>query len=74
MSFSKKAWSAIESIYQAILEHPFNQELTAGTLAKERFYFYIKQDALYLVGFARALALAASKALTPDDLVLLLDF
>jgi len=74
MNFSESAWGAIESIYKSILEHPFNQELAKGTLSKERFQFYIKQDSLYLVDFARALAIAASRATDPDDLVLLLDF
>ncbi len=74
MSFSKTAWEAIAPLYQSIIEHPFNQELAQGTLAKEKFQFYMKQDSLYLVDFARALALAASKAQNPDDLVLLLDF
>ena len=74
MNFSESAWGAIEPIYKSILEHPFNQELTQGTLAKERFQFYIKQDSLYLVDFARALAIAASRATDPDDLILLLDF
>jgi len=74
MSFSKSAWTAIEPIYQSILEHPFNRELAEGTLAKETFQFYMKQDSLYLVDFARALAIAASRATTPDDLVLLVDF
>ena len=74
MTFSKTAWTAITPIYQSILEHPFNRELAQGTLAKEKFQFYMKQDSLYLVEFARALAIAASKAQNPDDLVLLLDF
>ena len=74
MSFSESAWKAIEPIYKSILKHPFNQELSEGTLSKEKFQFYIKQDSLYLVDFARALAVAASRANNPDDLVLLLDF
>ena len=74
MKFSESAWGAIESIYKSILEHPFNQELAQGTLAKERFQFYMKQDSLYLLDFARALAIAASRSTDPDDLVLLLDF
>jgi len=74
MSFSESAWKAIEPIYKSILKHPFNQELSEGTLAKEKFQFYMKQDSLYLVDFARALAVAASRANNPDDLVLLLDF
>lgn len=74
MSFSKTAWTEIMPIYKSIIEHPFNQELAQGTLAKEKFQFYMKQDSLYLVDFSRALALTASKAQNPDDLVLLLDF
>ncbi len=74
MSFSEEAWKIIEEKYKAIIEHPFNQELTKGTLAKEKFQFYMKQDSLYLVEFARALAIAASKAPNPEDLVLLLEF
>ena len=74
MSFSKSAWTVIDSIYKSIIDHPFNQELAQGTLAKEKFQFYMKQDSLYLVDFARALAIAASKATTPEDLVILLDF
>ena len=74
MSFSKTAWTAIMPIYKSIIEHPFNQKLAEGTLAKEKFQFYMKQDSLYLVDFARALALAASNAQNTDDLVLLLDF
>lgn len=74
MSFSKLAWTTIEPIYNSIIEHPFNVELAKGTLAKEKFQFYIKQDSLYLIDFARALAVSASRATTPDDLVLLIDF
>ncbi len=74
MSFSEEAWKTIESKYQSIIEHPFNRELSDGTLDKDKFQFYMKQDSLYLVEFARALAISASKAPNPDDLVLLLEF
>ncbi|OWY06211.1 thiaminase II [Thioclava sp. F1Mire-8] len=43
---------------------PFNRELAEGSLDRETFQGYIIQDAHYLEGFARALALAAAKA--PD--------
>ncbi len=74
MKFTESAWAHVAPVYQKILDHPFNQELTRGTLERERFQFYMKQDSLYLVDFARALALAASRATTPDDIVLLLEF
>ena len=69
MSFSESAWKSIEPIYKSILKHPFNQELSEGTLAKEKFQFYMKQDSIYLVDFARALAVTASRANNSDDLV-----
>lgn len=48
---------------------PFNAELAAGTLTRERFQHYIVQDAHYLVGFGRALAIAAARAPHPDRVV-----
>ena len=74
MSFSESAWVEILPIYNSILDHPFNIELTKGTLSKEKFQFYIKQDSLYLEDFARALSITASRAPCSGDLVLLLDF
>jgi thiaminase (transcriptional activator TenA) len=74
MSFSESAWAEILPIYNSILDHPFNIELTKGTLSKEKFQFYIKQDSLYLEDFARALSITASRATRSEDLVLLLDF
>ncbi|WP_395946679.1 thiaminase II [Caedibacter taeniospiralis] len=49
-------------IIQAIKEHPFNKELTNGSLNIEKFAYYIEQDTLYLRDFARSLAVIASKA------------
>jgi thiaminase/transcriptional activator TenA len=65
MSFSAKAWQRIAPLYDSILALPFNQELAAGSLSRERFTFYILQDAIYLTSFARALAVTAARA--PDE-------
>ena len=62
MTFSKEAWREIASIYDAIIQLPFNQELAAGTLSGDRFRFYMLQDSLYLIAFSRALSVAAAKA------------
>jgi len=63
--FSEKAWADTAPLRRMIRELPFNRELAAGTLARERFQRYIIQDALYLGEFSRALALAAAKAPDP---------
>jgi thiaminase/transcriptional activator TenA len=62
-------WEQHQELYRAILELPFNRELAAGTLGRERFAHYMIQDAHYLGMFARALALAAARAPEPDEQV-----
>jgi thiaminase (transcriptional activator TenA) len=64
--FTDAMWAEIRPTYEAILDLPFNRELAAGTLSRERFVFYMVQDAHYLGAFARALATAAAKATTPE--------
>jgi thiaminase/transcriptional activator TenA len=64
MSFSQQMWAEVDELYRRILDLPFNRELAAGTLPRERFVHYLIQDAHYLAFFARALATAAARA--PD--------
>src|SRR3954464_14431787 len=68
-SFSRQAWGHNSPTYELIRQMPFNGELAAGTLSEARFKHYITQDAHYLIGFGRALALAAAKAPNPDRIV-----
>jgi thiaminase/transcriptional activator TenA len=65
-SFSAQLWESIGDIYRAILAHPFITGLTDGTLPVESFSFYVVQDALYLQGYARALAAVGSRAPTSE--------
>src|SRR5438105_8965212 len=64
MRFSDEAWQQNAALREAIHRLPFNSELAAGILSRDRFRFYILQDAIYLGQYARVLALAAAKA--PD--------
>ncbi len=61
MGFSKQAWENVSPIIDAIIEHPFNQELALGTLAEDKFAFYIEQDSLFLRDFALSHAIIATK-------------
>lgn len=72
--FTTTLWSAAESIYDAILDLPFNRELAAGTLDPSIFRFYIFQDALYLTDFARALAVTGARADGPAQVLSFLQF
>jgi thiaminase/transcriptional activator TenA len=65
--FSEQAWQRTDKLQAAMLELPFNAELAAGDLSRQRFQFYLAQDARYLVGFGRALAIAAARAPDIDD-------
>jgi thiaminase (transcriptional activator TenA) len=68
-SFSRAAWEQNAYVYDIIRAMPFNVELANGTLSEPRFKHYITQDAHYLIGFGRALTLAAAKAPDPDRIV-----
>jgi thiaminase (transcriptional activator TenA) len=62
--FRDRMWSAMEAVLARILAHPFVAGLTDGSLPRDAFAHYVVQDALYLVDFARALAVVGAKA--PD--------
>ncbi len=55
---------AAEPIWQAQHEHPFLRGIADGTLAAERFSHYVRQDYVFLIEYARLLALGAARS--PD--------
>jgi thiaminase (transcriptional activator TenA) len=66
--FSDRIWQRTTPLRDAIHKLPFNIELAGGTLSRDRFQFYIVQDALYLDQYARALAIAGARG--PDSATL----
>jgi thiaminase/transcriptional activator TenA len=68
MSFSEDVWESIGPIRKAIDELPFLRGLADGTLARERFVYYMAQDAHYLAEYGRVLAAAASQTTGADEL------
>jgi thiaminase/transcriptional activator TenA len=67
MIFNKMC-GPVKNLLNKIHHLPFNQELTKGTLPKEKFIHYLMQDTLYLSDFAKALAQTASR-LSDNDKV-----
>ncbi|MBP3944317.1 thiaminase II [Sphingobacteriaceae bacterium WQ 2009] len=65
MKWSEATWQESQAIYSAIINLPFIQEMTAGTLEVTKFQFYLKQDALYLTYFGSVLAAIAAKLADP---------
>ncbi|MCL1994346.1 MAG: thiaminase II [Spirochaetes bacterium] len=68
MSFSKNLKSKSASIWEAGYNHPFVQELGKGTLDKEKFKFYLLQDYLYLLEYAKVFAIATVKSETEEQM------
>ncbi len=52
------------ALWQSAQSHPFVDGLADGSLDRGKFIHYLKQDYVYLIGYARAWAIAAAKA--PD--------
>lgn len=66
MTFTQELAQATADLRAQIHAMPFNRDLAAGTLPEQVFQGYVIQDAHYLEGFARALALSAAKAPDPE--------
>ena len=66
MSFSRGLKAKAVKVWEEGYNHPFVQELGMGTLAKEKFKFYLLQDYLYLLQYAKVFALAAVKSDTEE--------
>ncbi len=60
--FTSQLWRETEPVYLATLQHPYLTGLGDGTLPKQKFRYYLVQDALYLRVFGQSLSLLASKA------------
>jgi thiaminase (transcriptional activator TenA) len=67
MSISNELWLANQDLVQASLENPFVQGIGDGTLEREKFAYYVGQDAFFLEAFARAYSIAAAKAYDYSD-------
>jgi thiaminase (transcriptional activator TenA) len=65
MKFSERLLEKLKPIWRANHSHPFVTGMGDGTLDKESFRFYMIQDYLYLIDYAKLFALGAVKA---DDL------
>jgi thiaminase (transcriptional activator TenA) len=62
--FSAQLRRAADPIWRAQHEHPFVRRVGDGTVAMDGFARYVRQDYVFLVEYARLLALGAARA--PD--------
>lgn len=64
MGLSADLWQMHHELALASLHTPFVRGLGDGSLSRDRFAYYVSQDAFFLEAFARAYSIAAAKA--PD--------
>ncbi len=73
MEFCKKVRKETDFYWKASLKHPFVQGIADGTLALEKFKYYMLQDAYYLKHYAKILAMLAAKATEEEDVAYFLE-
>lgn len=66
--WSEEAWEKACPVYRKIIEHPFIEELANGTLAPDKFRFYLQQDSLYLSNYAKTLSHIASRLVNKEHI------
>ena len=74
MKWSEMAWEKAGPVFEKIITHPFVLGLASGSLPEEKFMYYIRQDALYLEEYTRAMALLASRFGNPQITGKLLEY
>ncbi|MEM9604544.1 MAG: TenA family protein [Pseudomonadota bacterium] len=62
------AWRGASASWAAYTRHAFVDGLAAGTLPRDAFLHYLRQDYVFLLHFSRAWALAVAKSDTLDEM------
>lgn len=60
--FSDRARRKAAPIWEAQLQHPFVRGIAEGTLDLEKFKFWLRQDYVFLIDYARVVAMAAARS------------
>jgi len=67
-SFCDEMRAGCTDVWDGLHAHPFLRELAAGTLALEKFRYFLEQDNFYLAEYARCLAMGAAKSRDETEL------
>ncbi|PTL38250.1 thiaminase II [Alkalicoccus saliphilus] len=62
MKFSERLYEKLQPIWRENHNHPFVAEMGKGTLEQAKFRFFMVQDYLYLIEYAKLFAIGAAKA------------
>ncbi|HLA41257.1 MAG TPA: thiaminase II [Candidatus Glassbacteria bacterium] len=64
MDFTRQMADYCGDEWKRMHTHPFVEEIGRGTLARDKYIFYLEQDYVYLIEFCRLLAILTAKS--PD--------
>jgi thiaminase/transcriptional activator TenA len=62
LTFTERLRKSVAPIWERTHQHPFVTGLGDGSLPVESFKFYMKQDYIYLIDYAKIFAIASTKA------------
>ncbi|WP_139489055.1 thiaminase II [Brevibacillus dissolubilis] len=65
-AFTARLFDRVKPIWERTHQHPFVTGLGDGTLPVETFAFYMKQDYVFLIDYAKLFAIASTKAYDLD--------
>ncbi|WP_414043433.1 thiaminase II [Macrococcus animalis] len=60
--FTDRIWQRVEPIWNSYLDHPFVNGLSDGRLEQEKFQHWLKQDYVYLIEYAKLMAIGSAKS------------
>lgn len=66
MKFTEELYESVKDIWESYYEHPFVKGIGEGTLEVDKFKFYMIQDYIYLLDYAKVYALGVVKADTEE--------
>lgn len=70
MTTTERLLARTRDIWEGYHDHPFVQGIADGTLDREKFRFYMIQDYIYLIDYAKVFALGTAKAEDPETMSL----
>ncbi len=59
--FTHRLFENVQPIWEKNHNHPFVQEIGKGTLDKDKFIYYMKQDYVYLIDYSKLFAVGCIK-------------
>ena len=68
MKVSERLYNSIIDLWEKYNEHPFVKGLADGTLPIDKFQFFMIQDHLYLMQYAKVFAISVLKAKSEKDM------